>query len=36
MYGWIGQILRVNLSNGNISKEPLDLVKAKEFIGARG
>lgn len=36
MYGWKGQILRVNLNNGNITKEPLDLVKAKEFIGARG
>lgn len=36
MYGWKGQILRVNLTRGNISKEPLDYQAAKEFIGARG
>ena len=36
MYGWTGTILRVNLSNGKITREPTDLRQAKLFIGARG
>src|SRR5271165_6252440 len=36
MYGWIGTILRVNLSTGKVSKEPLDPVIARDYIGARG
>lgn len=36
MFGWKGQILRVNLTNGQISKEALDIAEAKNFIGARG
>jgi aldehyde:ferredoxin oxidoreductase len=36
MYGWIGTILRVNLTNRTVSKEPLDLALAKQYIGARG
>ncbi|HEX3010828.1 MAG TPA: aldehyde ferredoxin oxidoreductase family protein, partial [Syntrophomonadaceae bacterium] len=36
MFGWKGQILRVNLTKGVITKEALDPVKAKEFLGARG
>lgn len=36
MYGWVGQILRVNLSEGTIKKETLDTVEAKNYIGARG
>jgi len=36
MYGWIGTILRVNLSEGTISKEPLDPKIARQYIGARG
>lgn len=36
MFGWIGQILRVNLTTGVVSKEPLDINDAKEYIGARG
>jgi aldehyde:ferredoxin oxidoreductase len=36
MYGWVGQILRINLSNGEITKEALDMVEAKKFMGARG
>lgn len=36
MYGWVGKILRVNLSDGTIKKEALDPVEAKKFIGARG
>ncbi len=36
MYGWVGQILRVNLTSGTIKKEALDPVEAKNYIGARG
>jgi len=36
MYGWIGTILRVNLTNRTVTKEPLDPVLAKQYIGARG
>jgi len=36
MDGYCGRILRVNLSNGKIEKEPLDLALAKKFIGGRG
>ena len=36
MYGWTGTIVRVNLTDGTISKEPLDPTAAKQFIGGRG
>ncbi|HWT80458.1 MAG TPA: aldehyde ferredoxin oxidoreductase N-terminal domain-containing protein, partial [Candidatus Methylomirabilis sp.] len=36
MYGWIGTILRVNLTNRTVKKEPLDPTLAKQYIGARG
>lgn len=36
MYGWIGKVLRVNLSTGKISKEALDPAVAKDYLGARG
>jgi aldehyde:ferredoxin oxidoreductase len=36
MKGWHGKILRVNLSNGKISKEEVDPKIAKDFIGGRG
>ncbi len=36
MHGWIGTVLRVNLSTGQVSTEPLDLDRAKTYIGARG
>jgi aldehyde:ferredoxin oxidoreductase len=36
MHGWVGNILRVNLTTGRISHEPLDPVLAREYIGARG
>jgi len=36
MYGWTGTILRVNLTTGQITKQPTDLRLAKMFIGARG
>ncbi len=34
--GYMGKILRVNLSNGKISEEPINEELAKKFIGARG
>lgn len=36
MAGWMGIILRVNLTEGTIKKEPLDLAAARKYIGARG
>ena len=36
MHGWTGTILRVNLTTGDISKEPTNLESARMFIGARG
>ena len=36
MYGWIGKILRVNLSDGTIRKEALKIDDMHNFIGARG
>ncbi len=36
MYGWIGTILRVNLTNGTFKKEALDPELARKYIGARG
>jgi aldehyde:ferredoxin oxidoreductase len=36
MYGWIGSILRINLTTGHVSKEPLDSKIAHRFIGGRG
>jgi len=36
MYGWIGTILRVNLTKRTASKEPLNPTLAKQYIGARG
>src|SRR5213594_3387119 len=35
-YGWTGEILRVNLSDGSITKEPLNLKWAAQYIGGRG
>lgn len=35
-YGWIGTILRVDLSNGKIVKEPLSEDLAYNFVGGRG
>ena len=34
--GYIGTILRVNLKNGTIRKEPLNEKSAQEYVGARG
>ncbi len=36
MYGWIGNILRVNLSTGRIDIETLDSATVHRFIGGRG
>lgn len=36
MYGWVGKVLRVNLSNGKITTESLCPELARKFIGARG
>jgi aldehyde:ferredoxin oxidoreductase len=36
MYGYAGQVLRVNLSSGQITKEPLAEETARQFIGGRG
>ena len=36
MNGWIGKILRVDLSEGSIEVEDLDPDLAKEYIGGRG
>jgi aldehyde:ferredoxin oxidoreductase len=34
--GYAGQILRVDLSNNEIKKQPLDETFAKKFLGGRG
>jgi len=36
MNGWAGTVLRVNLSTRKISKEPLSMEWAHEFIGGKG
>jgi len=36
MFGWIGKLLRVNLTNGTIKREPLNYNDAKLYLGARG
>jgi aldehyde:ferredoxin oxidoreductase len=36
MYGWIGTILRVDLTTGATTKEALDPELARKYIGARG
>ena len=36
MHGWIGKILRVDLTTGKITTEALDPVMARDYIGARG
>ncbi|MEN6461840.1 MAG: aldehyde ferredoxin oxidoreductase family protein [Syntrophomonas sp.] len=36
MYGWIGKLLRVNLTTGTITREALNREDAKNYIGARG
>ncbi len=35
MYGWVGKILKVDLSNGRISVEPTEAY-VDEYLGGRG
>ena len=35
-YGWAGYILRVDLTEGRITREPLNETWAREYIGGRG
>src|SRR5439155_11700313 len=35
-YGWTGQLLRIDLTKGSTTKEPLNLEWAREYIGGRG
>jgi aldehyde:ferredoxin oxidoreductase len=36
MYGWMGKILRVDLTNGRITRESLDEAQAQAYVGGRG
>lgn len=36
MFGWTGKLLRVNLTDGTIKREPLNYNDAKLYLGARG
>jgi aldehyde:ferredoxin oxidoreductase len=36
MHGWIGKILRVDLTSGKIGTEPLNPAWARDYFGARG
>ncbi len=36
MGGWMGQVLDINLTTGSYSTRPLDMEKAKLFLGGRG
>jgi aldehyde:ferredoxin oxidoreductase len=36
MHGWVGKILRVDLTSGKISTSALDPALARDYIGARG
>ena len=36
MSGYCGQLLRIDLTTGKITKEPIDLELAKKYIGGRG
>lgn len=36
MFGWNGKLIRVDLSNGTITKENLNMQDARNFLGGRG
>jgi aldehyde:ferredoxin oxidoreductase len=36
MFGWVGKLVRINLTNGAIGKEALNIDDAKMYLGARG
>ena len=33
---WAGKILRVNLTNGTVASEPLNMHWARQYLGSRG
>jgi aldehyde:ferredoxin oxidoreductase len=33
---WAGKVLRVNLSTGSITTEPLNMTWARQYLGSRG
>ena len=35
-YGYTGTILRINLTTGAVTREPLDLKLAEDYVGGRG
>ncbi|GBD13939.1 putative oxidoreductase YdhV [bacterium HR24] len=35
-YGWVGTVLRIDLTNGRIVREPLNMDWARQFLGGRG
>ncbi|TMF07255.1 MAG: hypothetical protein E6I38_09285, partial [Chloroflexi bacterium] len=35
-YGWTGQLLRIDLTKGSTTREPLNPEWAREYIGGRG
>jgi len=35
-YGWVGRVLRVNLTEGSVKREPLNMGWARQYIGGRG
>jgi aldehyde:ferredoxin oxidoreductase len=36
MNGWVGTVLRVNLTDRSVRKEPLDMAAAERYLGGRG
>jgi len=36
MFGWTGKLLRVNLTDGTITKEALNIEDARNYLGGRG
>lgn len=36
MFGWMGKILRIDLTHGTVSQEALDIDDLRNYIGARG
>ena len=36
MFGWTGNTLRINLSNGTVTRESTDPKLARIYIGGRG
>jgi len=36
MYGWMGKTLRINLTNGEIAREPTEAGLCHQYIGGKG